>query len=295
LGAKLGKALDQLVTIAHPDTLRRWIRQAKQPATKPPASRGRPRVADDIRELVLKLAQENDWGYTRILGELKKLGVGPVSRSTVKNILLEHGLDPGPKRGLGTWDEFLKIHAATLWQCDFFSKRVLTPLGLRHLFVLVFLHVGTRRVFVCPATYHPNEAWVQAQAEAFLQHVRETGLDTDIVMHDRDTSFPASFDETLRSAGLRPEKAAPHAPNTMAFVERFIQTVQQECLDYFLVFGERHMDYLVSEMVAYYHQSRPHQGWDNAILVSPAPDTVPLSMSGGRRAAEQGPTRTRRT
>ena len=31
------------------------------------------RTTDDIRELVLKLARENDWGYTRILGELRKL------------------------------------------------------------------------------------------------------------------------------------------------------------------------------------------------------------------------------
>jgi hypothetical protein len=37
-------------------------------------------------------------------------------------------------------------------------------------------------------------------------------------------------------------------------VERFIQTLQQECLDYFVVFGERHMDYLVSEMVAHFHE-----------------------------------------
>ena len=61
------------------------------------------------------------WGLTRIMGELKKLGITPPSRNTVKNILKGAGLDPGPKRGVGTWNEFLKIHAATLWQCDFFS------------------------------------------------------------------------------------------------------------------------------------------------------------------------------
>ena len=51
------------------------------------------------------MARENDWGYTRILGELKKLGIKPPSRNTVKNILKENGLEPGPKRGAGTWDE----------------------------------------------------------------------------------------------------------------------------------------------------------------------------------------------
>src|SRR6185436_14707240 len=49
--------------------------------------------------LVLKHARENGWGYTRVLGELKKLGVHTVSRTTVANILREAGLDPGPKRG----------------------------------------------------------------------------------------------------------------------------------------------------------------------------------------------------
>ena len=63
---------------------------------------------------MLKLARENSWGYTRILGELRKLGITSVSRQTVKVILKENGIDPGPKRGKGSWDEFLKIHADTL-------------------------------------------------------------------------------------------------------------------------------------------------------------------------------------
>ena len=41
----------------------------------------------------------------------------------MKAILKAGGLDPGPKRGEGTWDEFLKQHAASLWQCDFFSRK----------------------------------------------------------------------------------------------------------------------------------------------------------------------------
>ena len=70
--------------------------------------------------------------------------------------LKENGYDPGPKRGLGTWGEFLMIHAATLWQCDCFSRKVFTTKGFRDLFVLVCLHVESRRVFVTPATYIPT-------------------------------------------------------------------------------------------------------------------------------------------
>ena len=285
-GSKVGRALGELVTIVHPDTLRRWIREAGKPSEKKLAKKGRPRTKEQIRQLIIKLARENDWGYTRILGELRKLGVKAVSRNTVKNILKENGLDPGPKRGAGTWDEFLKIHAATLWQCDFYAKKVLTIKGFRDLFLLVFLHVETRRVFIAPSTFHPHEAWVKEQAQAFLKHVAETGLGATIVMHDRDTKFTASFDGILKSADLKVMKSPFRSPNTVAFVERFIQTLQQECLDYFIVFGQRHMDHLVSEMVAYYHQERPHQGKANDPLMPVAPPFTPQTQNARKKTAQ---------
>jgi hypothetical protein len=72
-GQKLGDVLDELVTIIHPATLRRWIRESKKTnRKKQSAPRGRPRTAEDIRKLILKFAKANNWGYTRILGELKK-------------------------------------------------------------------------------------------------------------------------------------------------------------------------------------------------------------------------------
>lgn len=106
----LGKGLNELATIVHPDTIRRWMREATKSAKKS-GKVGRPRTRTDIEKLVLKLAKDNGWGYTRILGELRKLGVESITRNTVKNILLRGGFETGPKRGTGTWDEFLKIHA----------------------------------------------------------------------------------------------------------------------------------------------------------------------------------------
>jgi hypothetical protein len=43
-GSKLGKALSELVTIVHPDTLRRWIREVNKPGKKKLAKVGRPRA-----------------------------------------------------------------------------------------------------------------------------------------------------------------------------------------------------------------------------------------------------------
>ena len=48
----------------------------------------------------------------------------------MRNILLENGCDLEPKRGEESWDEFNKMHAKTLWACDFFSKKAWTLGGL---------------------------------------------------------------------------------------------------------------------------------------------------------------------
>lgn len=268
-GAKLGKALDKIVSIVAPGTLRRWIRESKKPGGIKPTRRGRPRTKEEIRELILRFARENNWGYTRIMGELKKLGIKPPSRNTIKNILKENGLEPGPKRGEGTWDEFLKMHAATLWQCDFYAKRVLTLKGWRDLYLLVFLHVESRQVYIAPSTFHPNEEWVTEQAKSFLKHAKSRGIEVKTLMRDRDTKYQAPFDVTFKDAGTAVKVGAFRAPNTNAVVERFIQTLRQECLDHFVVFGEQHMDYLVKEFVTHYHEERPHQGKQNVPLVAP--------------------------
>lgn len=267
----LGKVLDELVTIVHPSTLRRWIRESRVTKLAKPAGPGRKPTAIDIQKLIVKLARENGWGYTRILGELRKLGVGRIARNTVKNILKVNGLDLGPKRGKGTWDEFLKLHADSLWQSDFFSVRSLTKKGFRDLFVLVFLHVKTRTVFVTPATANPNEEWVCTQATSFVDHVKQTGLKCEIVMHDRDTKFTARFDDLLKGSGIKIHKSSIRAPNMCAFVERFIQTIKHECLDYFIVFGERHLNYLCTTFTEFYHRHRPHQGKENKLLSEASP------------------------
>ncbi len=89
-------------------------------------------------------------------------------------------------------------------------------------------------------------------------------------MHDRDTKFTESFDAVFESANVDIKQAAFRSPNTNAFVERFIQTLQQECLDYFVVFGQEHMDHIVSEFVSFYHEERPHQSKDNGVLKLPS-------------------------
>ena len=265
----------ELVTIVKPATFRRWVNEGSPKRPLSNRKPGRPRTVDDIRNLVIRLARENDWGYTRILGELRKLGIHKISRQTVKNILKAQGLEPGPARGQGSWDEFLKIHAATLWQCDFFSVRAFTKGRLIDLYLLVWLHLGSRRVLVSSPTVHPNSAWVAQQARNFTMVAEElSGKAPDILIHDNDTKFTAQFDDILQTSGIRPKKPIPKSPNLNAFVERFIQTLQQECLDHFVVLGAKHLDRLVQEFVAHYHEERPHQSLGNRPPTTTEPSEV---------------------
>jgi len=280
LGKPLGTAITGLITVVTPGTFLRWLREAK--ANKEPGKAGRRRRIN-VRKLIVKLARENPgWGYTRVLGELRKLTSQKVSRQFVANVMREHGFDPGPWRGEKTWDEFLKMHAATLWQCDFFSHKVLTLRGVRELFVIAFLHVGSRKVFVTKAAEHPTAAWVSDQAEAFAESLPTARLQAKIIFHDRDGKFARVFDDTLRANGLDVRRSPVQAPNVCAYVERWIQSIQIECLNHFAVLGEKHFNYLVSTYVNYYLGHRPHQGLDNKPLDGADPDDDIPPVTGMR-------------
>jgi putative transposase len=266
LGMALGPGVRHVITIVAYSTFRRWVRKAASQATA--TAKGRPRISVCIRELVVQIARETGWGYSRILGELKKLRVGRISRQTVKNILKENGLEPGPRRGRGTWSHFLQAHAETLWQVDFFSKRVWTRFGPQQMFALVFIHLATRRVFVTSATDSTNRHWMERQARRFLDHAAGQGLPCEIIMRDHDGAYSKPFDQVFKDRAVQVKPVGPHAPNLNAFVERWIQSLKQEALDHFIVFGKKHFDFIVSEYVAYYHECRPHQGLDNNLLPS---------------------------
>jgi hypothetical protein len=51
------------------------------------------------------------------------------------------------------------------------------------------------------------------------------------------------------------------SPNQNAYVERFVQTIEQECLDKFIVFGREHLDHVCREYVEHYHAERPTRRW----------------------------------
>ena len=137
LGKALGQGIEEIITLVTPATFYRWMRDENEPEVKRP--KGGSRKPREIRELVIEIAKTTGFGYTRILGELRKLGIRKISRQTVRNILKEEGIVPGPNRTSDSWDSFLKRHAEKLWAVDFFSVRTLTTRGLRTTYLMAFL------------------------------------------------------------------------------------------------------------------------------------------------------------
>ena len=290
-GKGLGAAIKELITIVTPRTFARWMSgESKESSKKANRKPGRPKTPEETRDLVVRIASETGWGYTRILGELKKLGL-TVSRSTVVAILKEHGLDPGPKRGEGTWSEFIKRHTETLWACDFFTKKVWTKNGLVDVFVLFFIHLGTRRVHIAGMTTNPDEAWVVQQARNLSMFFADQPVQPKYLILDMDAKFTARFRATLESEDLEVVRVGPKKPNLNAFAERFVQTIRRECLDHFVCFGVDHLRHIVKRFEAFYNRCRPHQGRDNRTLLEAAceePATIPLARGAVECREELG-------
>jgi hypothetical protein len=114
-----------------PSTLLRWHRELiARRWTYPHTGRDQCGLDETVVALVVRLARENPrWGYLRIVGECRSLGVR-VSATSVRRILRRHGLGPAPRRGGPSWTQFLRTQASGLLATDFFTVETVGPTRL---------------------------------------------------------------------------------------------------------------------------------------------------------------------
>jgi putative transposase len=149
-----------------PGTILRWHRRlVALKWTQPYPRCGRPPLGEQVVALILRLARENPrWGYRRIQGELKKLGVS-VSATTIRSVLRGNGLRPAPRRASVTWRAFLRAQASSIMAIDFFTVETVR---LTTLYVLFAIELRTRQVRLVGVTRHPNGPWVVQRARGVL-------------------------------------------------------------------------------------------------------------------------------
>ncbi len=171
LGNEINHDVADVMLVVKPHTYRRWLSpKAKARSPKPG---GRSGTAEDTVALILRMAAENlSWGYKRIFGELNKLGIA-VGLTTIRDILKRSDCPPPPEKTKSRpsvpWSKFVSAHMESLVACDLFTKPVYTLRGKFDAYVLVFIHLGSRRVYMSQPTLHPIDAWVMQQANAFCE------------------------------------------------------------------------------------------------------------------------------
>jgi putative transposase len=241
-----------------PETLLCWHRRlVARHWTYPHRGPGRPRIDEEATALVIRLARENPgWGYRRIQGEMLKLGVR-LAASTIARILKDQGIGPAPRRGGPTWRAFLRSQAHGIVATDFFTVDTVT---LKRLYVLFFLELGRRRVWITGVTAHPNGPWVTQQARNVTGDLVDEDIQVQFLLRDRDTKYVAGFDEVFRAEGAQILRTPFRTPNANAYAERFVRTVRTECLDRLLIVNARHLERILRSYVVHYNCHRPYQG-----------------------------------
>lgn len=274
LGKRLGrKLLGEVCCAFSPDTLLGWHRKLvamKYDGSRNRSKFGRPRISDELKQLIIDIAKDNKHlGVRTLYGYLKYLGL-KVSPATVSRVLREHGIEPCPDRPeRTTWNEFIRAEWESLAAIDFFTTEIYTISGLVRYMVLVVIDYKTRKVEIAGMIPQAYEGWMKQIARNLTDPFEGFLKGKKFLIHDRDPLFTKDFRMILKSAGIECVKTAVASPNMSPYVERFIRSIKHECLNKMLIFGERHLRYVISEYISHYHTGRPHTGLNHDHIEPP--------------------------
>ena len=155
-----------------------------------------------------------------------------------------------------SWTEFPRTQTSSMLACDFFSVDTVL---LGRPYVLFFIELDARRVYLTGVTANPSGSWVAQVARNLSMVLAERPHPVRFPVRDPDTKFTSRFDEVSEAEGARIIRTPVIAPQADAFAERFVGTVRRECLDWMLILGRRHLEQVLAEHAAHYNQRRPHR------------------------------------
>jgi len=240
---------------------------------------GRPRIKEEIRVLIRRLAQENsDWGAPKIHGELQKLGF-VISERTVARYLrsLQRRGDPTKK-----WLAFLRNHREAIVALDLFTVPTAT---FRVLYCFFVIEHERRRILHFNVTPHPSADWI-------VQQLRETFPEAASYRYailDHDSIFNVDVIAFLKATGFKPKRTSIQAPWQNGTAERWIGSCRREILDHIIPVNEEHLRRLIRDYVCYHHEDRIHDSLNkdtpNRRAIEPRPTTdaslISLPRLGG--------------
>jgi len=216
------------ITIVRPETVLRWHRMgfAAYWRWKSRSPGGRPRIAQEVRDLIRRMSLENPlWGATKIHGELLKLGIA-VAQSTVSIYMV-----PRSDRPLQSWKSFLSNHMEGIASIDLF---VVPTIAFQRLFAFLVLGHERRRLLWFAVTRNPTAEWLAT------------------------TECSALCSKLMRAMGIRDRPTSFRSPWQNGYVERLIGSIRRECTDHLLVFNAEHLRRILAKYATYYNEVRTH-------------------------------------
>jgi transposase InsO family protein len=209
---------------------------------------GRPKVTEEIRELIRRLADENpSWGAPKIHAELQKLGF-VISERTVARYLRRIAHRGNAAK---SWLAFLHNHREMIVAFDFFTVPTAT---FQLLYCFFVIEHGRRKILHFNVTRHPTAEWV-------IQQLRETlpeAAPYRYVIFDRDSKFDAEVITFLKATGLEVRRTSVQAPWQNGIAERWVGSCRREILDHVIALNEQHLRRLIRDYVSYHHEDRTH-------------------------------------
>jgi putative transposase len=151
-----------------------------------------------------------------------------------------------------------KKHIESLYAMDFFT---LTNIFGKTYYVWFFMYVKTREIIHFNITTNPTKMFVKLQ----LHWIRDDFLTNNkhiYLIHDGAGEFKyIKYD----AFNIRNVCIPLKSPNMNAHAERFIGSIRRECFDWFILFTEKQIRYLLREYISYYNNRRPHQGIEQEV------------------------------
>ena len=261
----LWPSLTRVARVVEPDTILRWHRAGFRAywRWKSRGQPGRPKIERELRDLIQQMSKENAlWGAPRIHGELLKLGFD-IAESTVSKYMVKGRGSPSQ-----SWRTFLRNHAEAIAAIDLC---VVPTLTFECLFAFLVVGHGRRQLLWFAVTRHPTAEWLAQQiVEAFPWDTAPRYL-----IRDNDCAYGQAFTNRVRTMGIRDRPISPRSPWQNPYAERLIGTLRRDCLDHVLIFGERHLRWVLMLYSLYYNETRTHLG-----LAKDAPVRRAVQRSG---------------
>jgi transposase InsO family protein len=209
---------------------------------------GRPRVSEEIRALIRRMAMENpSWGAPKIHGELLKMGLEIAERTVARYLRRARRRGDPAKR----WLAFLANHREVIVAVDFFT---VPTLSFQLLYCFFVIEHARRKILHFNVTRHPTSDWV-------VQQLRETFPEAGpyrYVILDHDSKFDADVIGFLKATGLRTKRTSVQAPWQNGTAERWVGSCRREMLDHVIALNEPHLRRLIRDYVTFYHDDRIH-------------------------------------